>query len=98
MNKKYLSIDGITFTITRGIINNPRCSTRTLKDCYGKPSSRKIAIFNSWFEWAVNNDVKCFGISSYNTNIFTLNGIIEYNGDKYYMYITPTRRELTLIF
>ena len=74
-----------------------KLSGRTLKECYTKPSATKQEIFNEWLKWSEENNVQCFGVCSYNTNIFTLDGLIKINDTLYYLYITPSRKELYIV-
>lgn len=67
---------------------------RTIYDCYSKPSSKKVSIYNEWLHWAINNNVIYFGVASYNCNIFTLQGIITIDDDDYLVYITPSYNTL----
>lgn len=52
---------------------------------YGRPSYRKISIFEEWRSFMNGAGFNCY-IASYNTSIFTLVGMNE-AGDV--MYITP---------
>lgn len=85
--KKYLTVNGVEFELKQR--NLTKCkeveyyidsivsSSRMLDDCYERPSQRKQAIFDSWWSWYKECDnVFGFGIRSYNTNIFTLQGYI----------------------
>ena len=65
-----------------------------LLDCYNIPSTAKQEIYKSWWYWAKQNNVKDFGIDTYNGFMFTLTGRIEIDGQEYAIYITKTRQEL----
>lgn len=72
---------------------------RPLDECYSKPSMRKQHIYREWVEWAyATEDIYTFDVdtyNTYNTNIFTLSGVIEYiNGSVEVVHITPTRHIL----
>lgn len=100
--KKFISLDGVTFQLKqrkfanqspiREVIPMIVKSNKDLYECYDRPSTRKQDIYKSWCEWAYNCDkVKSFGIRSYNTNIFTLQGYVMFNDYSYGIIdITPT--------
>ena len=102
--KKFISLNGETFQLKQRNFKNQVpvedvipmiiSSSKMLDDCYQRPSQAKQHIFNSWFEWACNCDkVYGFGIRSYNTNIFTLQGYVMFNDYSYgILDITPTHK------
>ena len=65
-----------------------------LESCYNRPSQAKTSIYYNWFN-AISNasDILCYGVGSFNCNIFTINSIIELHNKKYYLHITPTKNE-----
>lgn len=66
----------------------------SLEHCYARPSQSKISIYYNWFNAISNNsDILCYGVGSYNCNIFTINAFIELDNKKYYLHITPTKNE-----
>ena len=67
---------------------------RTLLQAYGKASQAKQQIYAHWTRWALESHVRHFTVASKNTNMFTLNGIIELDGETYAFIITKTRQEL----
>lgn len=94
--KKFKSVNGVTFELKE--LNHDVdleqiiLSSKMLDECYNRPSYRKQAIFDSWWNWYSECDnIHGFGIRSYNTNIFTLQGYIEFNDYSYGVIdITPT--------
>ena len=72
----------------------PHVNTRDIDDCYGRPSSTKLRIFNEWSNWFLNNDGYC-GVYSYNSNIFTITGVVvdKETQKLYYCYITPSHNK-----
>lgn len=78
------------------VVNHFKGDGVDLYDCYNKPSVRKQSIYDSWHDWfksliSEEDEYRFkFGISSYNTSIFTLNALIKYCGKWYYIHITPT--------
>lgn len=87
--KKQMNIYGVDFEIGKAINHEPDVSTRDLDDCYGRPSDIKRNIWNWWLSWFVN---KCgsvnFGVCSASSSFFSIEGKIEFEGKKYYLYIT----------
>lgn len=100
--KKFISLNGRTFQLKQRSFKNQVpiedvipmiiSSSKMLDDCYQRPSTTKQAIFDSWFDWSCECDkVHGFGIRSYNTNIFTLQGYVMFNDYSYGIIdITPT--------
>lgn len=76
--------------------------SRSLTDCYKKPSVLKQTIYGNWVNWLIElNDTATdmhFGpvsVLSYNTSVFTL-GCDVYNNNRQLIgqiYISPTRQE-----
>ena len=105
MKRKNITIGNKDFTITNKtttavpfiMYRFGKLTERTLNECYTRPSKTKQAIYKEWVQWANENNAKRFGVCSYNTNIFTLDGLIKIGTDMYYIYITPTRQELTRV-
>lgn len=93
--KKNITIDNRTFEVKRSKYANAnnlyRYSHRGIYQCYDRPSTTKVEIYHDWEKWVYMNDVEYFGIKSYNSNIFTLQGLINYQGQIYILEITPTR-------
>lgn len=99
MDKNLVHINGVDFEIRpyKGSAKHERIldiirTSKTLDECYGRPSTRKQAIYDKWIEWVSNvNNIYGFGIHSYNTNIFTLQGYIIFKDEIYGIIdITPT--------
>ena len=74
---------------------------RTLHECYAKPSQAKLNIWDWWKSWftqvldfeGVSFKQFC-GVTSYNSNFFTLHGLLTYNGEDYIVYITHAHNRL----
>lgn len=65
-----------------------------LESCYARPSQAKVSVYNIWYNTIANDsDILDFGVGSYNCNIFTINAIVNIDNKKYYLHITPTKRE-----
>lgn len=67
----------------------PVFTRRDIYDCYKIPSDTKLAIWTSWRDFF--HDV-CgtldYTVSSYNCNFFTIKAKFEWDGKRYYAYIT----------
>lgn len=65
---------------------------KTLGQCYEKCSDRKIGIFNYYYNLLKNNTDKIinYGVRSYNTMVIVLHAIVEKEGKKLYLVITPS--------
>lgn len=88
---KTITINGKTFELGKAMtkLDMPTVSRRDVDDVYANPSNRKRVIFMNWFNWFMANDGYC-GVYSYNSNFFTINGIVVDNetNKEYYCYIT----------
>ena len=97
---KYITINNVRFEIKRvpgeklislfkelALYNN-----RVLSDCYGRPSERKKAIYNSWLKWATGF-CNGFGVYSFNSHFFTLIGSLTLQKE-YVFVITSTHNAL----
>ena len=90
--RQTIILNGKPFTLCKEVTNR-QCSHRSLFDCYGKPSSTKVSIWESWLQWFHDQYSSDFGVASYNCNFFTIEGKVEKDGQLYYIYITSTRQE-----
>lgn len=83
LNGEYFELDTKERTQETAI---SRCD---VSDVYDRPSTTKIAIFNEWSNWFLNNDGYC-GVASHNSNFFTIQGYVtdKLTGKRYYCYIT----------
>ena len=98
---KTITLNGIEFSVHRSkyakVENLERYAHRWLTDCYANPSKSKKEIFKDWSEWAYLNDVEYFGVSSYNTFGFSLQGLIQHLGHTYVLSITPKSNKAYII-
>lgn len=96
IKNKYIIIDNVEFNV-KGIIDNDFIKTLkfdNLESCYNRPSQTKTSIYYNWYNIISNDsDILCYGIGSYNCNIFTINSIVNIDNKKYYLHITPSKRE-----
>lgn len=100
---KYTTINGVEFEthkskLPQDLIYNHK--TKTLWQCYEKPSKIKESIYYDWLEWFDQTEnVYSFGITSYNVFNFTLGGILfdlETGKDIGYIKITKCYNRLYL--
>lgn len=98
---KSIKIGNKTFSVHRSKYTNPNrlayYEGRTLTDCYTKPSATKISIYNEWLHWAVDNNITHFGLSSYNSNVFSLQGLATVDGVDYVLIITPSSNKAYIV-
>lgn len=69
------------------------CDRGDLYNHYKKPSGIKLAIWHDWCDWAAINNAY-LQVRSANTNFFTIEGLLWYNGKFYYIDITSTHNWL----
>ena len=87
--KKYLKL-GETFQEKNNLYI--RNNYDWIFECYNRPSDRKIYIYNYYEKLLRDNAdrVERYGVASYNTMMITLEAIIQKEGKRYYIYITPS--------
>ena len=98
--KKQININGEIFTVmkpstlteTEWIQGN--YLGRTILQAYRKSSQAKQQIYAYWTKWALESHVRHLTVASKNTNMFTLNGLLDLDGETYAFIITKTRQEL----
>lgn len=90
MRKKEIVINGVEFKKVKGGVNNINTNLKDLYQCYDRPSTSKILIYNEWCDFAKKVDASNFGIASYNANIFTFDFMFSFNDVIYYAHITPS--------
>lgn len=96
IKNKYIMINNVEFNV-KGIIDNDFIKTLkfdSLEYCYNRPSQIKTSIYYNWYNIiSSNSDILYYGVGSYNCNIFTINSIVNIDSKRYYLHITPTKRE-----
>lgn len=88
---KIMTINDVNFEVQKEVITLPIVNYhphRTIWDCYARPSSKKIAIYEDWLRYAISVNAQAFTVSSYNRFFFTLQIVFRYEGIKYLAYIT----------
>lgn len=101
--KEQKQINGVVFEvkhITPSELHQMACYTvskvKALDDCYERPSQTKKDIYDMWIRWSQSvTDLYTFDVDTYNTNVFTLSGVLEYShGMVEVIHITPTKHIL----
>ena len=92
LNGKHFELD------TKKVGVNPNMVIRGVSDVYGRPSARKVAIWENWVTWFVSNDGTCT-VASHNSNFFTIHGVVhdDVSDEWYECYITPAHNYCYLI-
>lgn len=94
--KQTINISDREFDL-KGVVSNEAINGLkfdSLESCYSRPSQAKISIYYDWFNIISNySNIICYGVGSYNSNIFTINSIVDINDKRYYLHITPTKNE-----
>lgn len=86
---KIIELNNVDFELGKPINGQPSINTRSIWDCYDKPSKIKEEIYEEWRNWFVRDcDSYLFGVCSYNGHFFTINGLITVNEKTYYLVIT----------
>lgn len=96
MKEKQISILSEVFTVKNNTQNLEYIPTgkQDIWEAYERPSREKVYIWTYWEDWFGKLGSGKFQVRSYNTFQFTIDGEIEFEGDKYYVLITKCRREL----
>ena len=87
----YITINGERFKLDMlETVAYPNRNYTTIYEAYGRPSSRKVAIWHGWASWFLDNNGFCW-VSSHNCNFFTIEGMVQDAvGTQYYCRITPS--------
>ena len=105
MKKRILNVNHEIFTVVRPQYKNrpdfescKKYDTLNLDNYYKSYSYKKKNVYNYWLEWSKEvNDLMSFGVSSANTNLFTITGTyIDGFGQKWVLYITPYHKKAIL--
>ena len=71
---KTMEINGRTFELC-GTTNRCTVKQRDIRDCYARPSETKMSIWFDWVTWFMKTGIFEYGVSSYNSNFFTINAV-----------------------
>ena len=72
-----LTICGIDFELdTKETVHNPIVFYKSVYDVYGRCSDTKREIWESWADWFRYNNSTMFGVTSHNSNFFTISGVV----------------------
>lgn len=95
---KIIKIGNEDFKLKNKIMNNEDTyylSFSDIYECYKKPSSIKVRVYNYYRDLLYNNcEVIKYGVKGYNCNMFSLNAIVKIEEEYYYIYITKTKNEI----
>lgn len=89
MAKKTIELVGIVFTV-KGHTKVHDYKSRTLWDCYERPSHIKELIWCKWYRKLLDMGFHDISVSTYNAQMFT---IIAYN-ENYLVRIYPTHNDI----
>ena len=107
LNGKSLEIVKSSTKQGQSIINTVlRSRGLVIDEAYKRPSNTKIDIYNSWWKWytELENLTDCetsvdfgrFGVCSYNSNFFTLSGLVHRGEKDIYLYITSSHDKVVI--
>lgn len=91
--KKLVPLAGKEFEVYSWLYLPRICTRRSLYDVYKKPSASKVAIYNDWINWfncCSENTNDFITVDSYNTNFFTLSGVVTINDETYIIKVTAS--------
>ena len=92
--KKTLEINGVTFELGKPVPEG-HWSDRTVYDCYGRPSDAKRAIWEDWASYILDTfRTATFGVASYNGFQFTIDGVVDWEGQQYQLRISKAHNTL----
>lgn len=94
---KVIKINGVKFELQSKEIVLPTVNYhphRTIWDCYNRPSSTKVSIYESWLRYATEINAYGFTVSSYNCSFFSLEFQFTHEGIMYHAYITHAHNYL----
>lgn len=86
-----IEINGKTFELdTKEKVKDPIVFYKSVYDVYGRCSETKKDIWESWADWFRECNSTMFGVTSHNSNFFTISGVIGYFEDEYFLVITAS--------
>lgn len=94
MKYEIIEINGRKFKLdTKETVDNPVIIYKGVNDVYGRCSAAKQSIWESWACWFRECNSHMFGVTSHNSNFFTICGCVTWlDSDKkpveYYLKIT----------
>lgn len=101
---RHVCINGEWFTIKNKVVKMSKsrfgiwitaeCDRSQIFRWYKKPSDTKLAIWLDWCDWTNSCFAPYIKVRSANPNVFTIEGLILYEGIRYYIDITPTHNYL----
>ena len=81
MTKRYetIEINGKSFKLdTKETEHNPVVFYKSVYDVYGRCSQTKKDVWESWARWFIECNSHMFGVTSHNSNFFTICGCVTW--------------------
>lgn len=95
--KRYetIEINGRHFELdTKETVENPIVFYKSVYDVYGRCSQTKQNIWNSWADWFNSTNSHMYGVTSHNSNFFTISGCVTWLENEkpveYFLVITAS--------
>lgn len=84
-----VELNGVTFELdNKEKVNNPCVFYKSIYDVYGRCSEAKKNIWESWAGWFREANSHMFGVTSHNSNFFTICGVVQGLDGEYFVRIT----------
>ena len=84
-----LEINGIAFELDNKVtMHNPIVFYKSVYDVYGRCSDTKKAIWEDWCKWFIQVNCHMYGVTSHNSNFFSIGAVVTYGSEEYYLEIT----------
>ncbi len=92
--KKTVEINGVTFEIGKPV-SEGHWTDRSVYECYGRCSEAKRSIWEFWARYILDTFRSGkFGVESYNGFQFTINAIVDWEGQQYQLHISKAHNIL----
>ena len=87
-----IEINGEDFELdTKEIVKDPIVFYKSVYDVYGRCSETKKRIWEEWADWFRDCNSHMFGVTSHNSNFFTISGCVNWiDGNEYFLVITAS--------
>ena len=93
MTKRWtlLEINGEAFELdTKETVKDPVVFYKSVYDVYGRCSDTKKCIWESWSNWFRECNSHMYGVTSHNSNFFTISGVVTWEDNEYFLVITAS--------
>ena len=90
MSRWDININGKIFEYdTKETVKDPVVFYKSVYDVYGRCSETKQIIWEMWADWFRHCNSHMFGVTSHNSNFFTISGCVNWiDGNEYFLVIT----------